>query len=765
MPVAVHSSFMIEHFDANPVIPWATEIPAVRLPFCSPSNSLSSPRLRLSAHVLAQFSPVGFWRHVSWQAPHSPRGRRPQRSQLLPYHIHHSSRSVSFSVVLSVFRRVFRHRPDCQFLKPRLDGGIITVWGITTFWGTPMMPSGRRALVFSFNTSPEASLCKTHFVHPTLLPDNNTLDNDSPKWNKGLRALCVLLLRSAAYALQHESGQYAYRGKRPSLPATLASTYRKPSQWSLEIFGQDTDGDTNLKWLLDAQNAEFRIRHKDSAAVRLNHQLLLPSELIFSVPDGQVDTPEDMESLARAIEHRKPWTRGTRDSTRPPHTGGSVSQRGDSAQDPAALAAFAAEELNRCRGNQDLAELVGHWTYIIANGDHEKVGAILGAYSRAADDVRLHQFVRGLYGNLGLELLTRGTGETKFEYACAIFRCSKEMHCHDHLDSVLKRPLTKPPRSPLISLPGYADLMIGLTRMEGTAPENRPKYVMTKIVSDQPLQISCHVSSYRHVLATGNALGLELQKVWFDSGGQLDGEEAFASLKYRSMVHGAVADPVRSGDRRAAGIATSTLICYRDEDGYRCWLHKRAPKRPAEGRDQWHVIPAGGFEPSSFESEEGRTYSVKQNILRECLEEVFGIEEPLEECNAMWYRVHPSEKVQKLEEALKDGKATLHLTGIAVNLLDLRPDICTLLLLHDTEWAQDWFHRRSINWEYKTRSLDAELLAAHPIVAGDAHLLEELRNQLNPGHVVPQGAGAFWLGVDLARQLTQRRIGTKRKKS
>jgi len=105
-----------------------------------------------------------------------------------------------------------------------------------------------------------------------------------------------------------------------------------------------------------------------------------------------------------------------------------------------------------------------------------------------------------------------------------------------------------------------------------------------------------------------------------------------------------------------------------------------------------------------------------------------------------YFYTHPA--VSDLRVMLQTGQAELQLTGVAFNLLSLRPEICALLIIHEEGWYARWQHEliAAQNTErQETRHIPLKTLAGLP---DDLHL-----------RMVPQGAAAFWLGVERARTL------------
>jgi len=166
-------------------------------------------------------------------------------------------------------------------------------------------------------------------------------------------------------------------------------------------------------------------------------------------------------------------------------------------------------------------------------------------------------------------------------------------------------------------------------------------------------------------------------------------------LERRAWLHERVADPVADGRRRSAALGVSTLtivrVRNRSFDGYKMFLSPRSCT-VATQRRRYHVVPSGMFQPfipgESADLLEGQ-FSVLATAVREFVEELYGVEE-LETGDG---RVDPQaiyrrRESQLLNDMLKHGTAALLYTGVGVNLLALRHEVCTVLVIDDPGWSE-----------------------------------------------------------------------------
>ena len=193
-------------------------------------------------------------------------------------------------------------------------------------------------------------------------------------------------------------------------------------------------------------------------------------------------------------------------------------------------------------------------------------------------------------------------------------------------------------------------------------------------------------------------------------------------------------------------MAIATVIIYNSgDDKYRVVFGKRGVEVAAHA-ELLHVIPAGMFQP---ELGDIRTeWDIKHNVLKEYGEEVFS--EPLDEqAREATYFYSGWRGVASFLKALDEGKCEFVVTGLVVNLLNLRPEICCLILVRDSDWWAE--QKQNWNWEYASRQkVFDEGKAVRSEFSLDS-IEEEFHSEFTAGMWVPPGLAALWLGVDAAR--------------
>ncbi len=282
------------------------------------------------------------------------------------------------------------------------------------------------------------------------------------------------------------------------------------------------------------------------------------------------------------------------------------------------------------------------------------------------------------------------------------------------------------------------------------------------------VKFHCKLGTYFHSLSTSESLDAEIMETysaWPDYGP----EGGWAKLEGRRWLQERVADPVADGRHRSAAIGVSTLtvvrVRRRDFDGYKMFLSPRS-MTVATQRRRYHVIPSGMFQPFTFIADESpdvlrSQFSVYATVVREFVEELYGVEE-LETGDGRvdHTAIYRRREAQLLDDMLKTGEAKLLYTGVAVNLLALRPEICTLLIIDDPGWYEEESSQLRICDEYLRQSERVDLLPDQrwvQLIALDKNGQPESpwRDVLRPATLVAPG----WAGVDLGLRVAREVIG------
>lgn len=305
--------------------------------------------------------------------------------------------------------------------------------------------------------------------------------------------------------------------------------------------------------------------------------------------------------------------------------------------------------------------------------------------------------------------------------------------------------------------PEYRQTISELDLLLISPERDTPQFTFGSLRTGRRLTMHCSIGTYFQSLDTCESLEWEIRtKAGALVGGTPSHFERFDRLlPLRGKLHEATPQPVRSGAYRVAAVGVSTLIAFHNGHEYRLLLRKRSKRGVPLRPGQFHVIPAAMFGPTTIAIED--EFSVRHNVYREYLEELFS--GPELESGQSHRTIFNDPRLQLLEDCLRSGAAQLLLTGVAVNLLNLRPEICTLLVFHDS----NWFKRVTlqINEEYIQTTEHLEEVLSRPEECYDSVPLLEDRQliaagRLLPSRMVPAGAAAVWLGVDVLRELIRR---------
>ncbi|MGW6620139.1 hypothetical protein ACWF99_02840 [Nocardia sp. NPDC055002] len=224
-------------------------------------------------------------------------------------------------------------------------------------------------------------------------------------------------------------------------------------------------------------------------------------------------------------------------------------------------------------------------------------------------------------------------------------------------------------------------------------------------------RLDCKLGRYFASITTSEDLDKELMDALRPD---RDGVVALAELPRRSWLHqsidrdGSTIDPVIAGSTRAAALSHATvLLVARGTDRYDLLLPFRSEAVATHAYFN-HVAPSGILSPH-FEhpSPPIEECSVERNFLREWVEEIYA-QDAFERPEAMGAPdPECAPEVIRLKQAISEGRADLYYTGVSVNLMTLRPEICLALVVHDPTWlaqetrtAREFGRPMDLGWEY-----------------------------------------------------------------
>jgi hypothetical protein len=285
--------------------------------------------------------------------------------------------------------------------------------------------------------------------------------------------------------------------------------------------------------------------------------------------------------------------------------------------------------------------------------------------------------------------------------------------------------------------------------------------------------IDCVPGRYFRSLATGEQLDAELMLA---QKGREHTSVALSDLTHRAWLHDQAGGDqvVLDGRNREAAVSVAATLMHATKDGgYRIFLTPRS-EDVASHKFFNHVVPAGIFQPleyagtpdDQFVTDE---FSVRRTFAREYIEELYGRDDFGGRSEKIHQDPEQEPELKRLYTALKSAPGSgLYYTGVSVNLLTLRPEICLLLLITDPSWlaseratAQAREHPMKYGWEIiKTEEDLPPGRSLSRWISLDADFEPRGHEQFQPDLLVPNAAAAVHLAIRVARDITGARRAT-----
>jgi hypothetical protein len=221
---------------------------------------------------------------------------------------------------------------------------------------------------------------------------------------------------------------------------------------------------------------------------------------------------------------------------------------------------------------------------------------------------------------------------------------------------------------------------------------NNPTFAISRMSRDDSnCSLQLHLTDYLSTIGTHDAIEHEL--LLAASNVAPDGEIHAEELPLRLAFF----DKSEEEKRRHAGLAISTVIATRTMDGDYLMHVRRRSQKTAVHSGLLHVLPAGMFQADIAPELER---DIEFAVVREYGEELFGNEFDSNRDNPHYIR-HEWKEVSSIDRLIENGDADLIHTGILLNRLNLRPEICCVLMIHQPGWFE--LQPVAVNWEYVKR--------------------------------------------------------------
>jgi len=281
--------------------------------------------------------------------------------------------------------------------------------------------------------------------------------------------------------------------------------------------------------------------------------------------------------------------------------------------------------------------------------------------------------------------------------------------------------------------------------------------VMKSLQTEPTISISCGTSTYFSGIETSQALEWEIYKAaGWAADKKLGIESMKKRLKLRENILNGITDPVRNGEGRAATVGISVLLSYMHENKVKILLWERGPLSSYYDRGKLHVLPSGYFQISSqLKNEE---FSAVHSALKEFAHELFGYDVSKDSALTP-YGIYNQQYIKELMQLAKDDKILLYFTGIAVNMLSLRPEIMLWLHIDSKEWfdnhAQEKDGFKPFDIDFKELKQEQKTKKGKNPLKNEAYFIDfdntpdkifRLCN-IKPSNVVPVGAACIYAGA------------------
>ena len=223
------------------------------------------------------------------------------------------------------------------------------------------------------------------------------------------------------------------------------------------------------------------------------------------------------------------------------------------------------------------------------------------------------------------------------------------------------------------------------------------------------------------------------------------------------------------GRGRRGALSHATVVALPSKvhaDGWDIVLPPRS-HRVATHANFNHVAPSGILAP--FDEDAAKSadeFGVRRNFYREFVEELYA--EARYERPEYFGNDDPADDkaVDRLTRLFDDGLAQLYYTGISINLLTVRHEICLLLKINDPEWlrreetlATAAGSRLHLGWEWAQSSEDVQSITPDQPSHwrfGITSDLQPVAAPLDRVYTIPNAAAAIYLALPVLQATAER---------
>lgn len=383
---------------------------------------------------------------------------------------------------------------------------------------------------------------------------------------------------------------------------------------------------------------------------------------------------------------------------------------------------------------------------------------------KARQNPLLYEFLDFLYGG---DYILKRDGKI---YPLAVFSINKKQSKHpESIKGTLNQKIDVELTSEINK---QGDSYMKILKRLKTPITNKRTFRLLDMQTKGKISLNCGLGWYEGTVSSSDVLEWEiLTKFGQKNPTKEKFGEFLKQLKSRNSISSTYSEHLLSGNGMDRAIAISTLVVFRHRGGWATFVRERSPRNVAVHSDLLHVIPSFMFQPMVGQYSD--EFNITHNIYREYLEEIFSKKEPREvngETDPLYF--FDDDDLKYLLKLIKTKKASLSLTGIAINLLNLRPEICSLLLIDTPDWyrnhskgnKQKNLTKIKINEEFKSQTelakdkkdILVKLDLGKKFTIPDTIELGSLTIDLkDPSKWVPPGIAALYLGVEKAKKIHQ----------
>jgi hypothetical protein len=301
------------------------------------------------------------------------------------------------------------------------------------------------------------------------------------------------------------------------------------------------------------------------------------------------------------------------------------------------------------------------------------------------------------------------------------------------LDSSTTEPLVS---SPTLNVAEYAAARLFIKSIYTAGPIKYEglEYCMTAIdLAGSLPRVDGRFGLYYDNILTQYAMEWELKKALKEHGNDALAPDRVGALPLRETVERG-RNPLFDGTQRCTAMTVSMLMVFeRREQGLWTIIQRRS-RAVGLSAGMLHVVPAGMFEAKNKHEK----WSVQSAVRREMLEEVYNEQEQQGD-GIPGFEDHllRKEPILFLSQLLKEGRAEFSVTGICCDLLNLRPEICTILFVRDAGLTET--RAMQVNWEYEREGPAGRF-------GTPWNQVEIEMRKVRVGEMVPSGVACFELG-------------------